>query len=292
MSWRKRVVLEWTNDFEQFLRSIKRGRKVGTEETLRRYRNLFKKYLEGKELTEELVNYVAKHRNDWLRIVFRHYARYLYYRRKIPSNLYELIISTVLGRVSRLGIRYYDIKDEDVVRTLEFLKKNNELYYGVYRVLLESGARIKHVLEMIRNWNPDEEVATYGYSGKCLVCFEEKGFCRYYMGLRGTTMPCEWIYFSTDTLKIISKYAPKRIYYNNIARYARRHELLRPSIMRKVSWRIMIETIDRLAALFIQSRFGEISLEEKSLNLVELADREYPKYLKVLNERFFEKIKD
>jgi len=48
-------------------------RNVGMKdpETLRYYRSLFRKHLEGKELREK-VDYVLNHSNKWLRI-FRHY---------------------------------------------------------------------------------------------------------------------------------------------------------------------------------------------------------------------------
>ncbi|MEM1703006.1 MAG: hypothetical protein QXQ31_03005 [Zestosphaera sp.] len=78
-----RVVLEWDEGFERFLREHKRRRKVSTDETVRYYRSLFKRYLEGKELSEELIDYVIKRQNRWLRNMFRHYVQYLYYRRKI-----------------------------------------------------------------------------------------------------------------------------------------------------------------------------------------------------------------
>ncbi|MEM0026041.1 MAG: hypothetical protein QXV41_05685 [Zestosphaera sp.] len=78
-----RVVLEWDEGFERFLREHRRRRKVSADETVKYYRSLFKRYLEGKELSEELIDYVIKHQNRWLRNMFRHYVQYLYYRRKI-----------------------------------------------------------------------------------------------------------------------------------------------------------------------------------------------------------------
>jgi len=45
----------------------KKRRKVRDPETLKYYRNLFMKYLEGKELSEELIDYVVNHENKWLR---------------------------------------------------------------------------------------------------------------------------------------------------------------------------------------------------------------------------------
>ena len=39
-------------------------KKIRDPETISYYRSLFKKYLEEKELSEELVEYVAKHKNE------------------------------------------------------------------------------------------------------------------------------------------------------------------------------------------------------------------------------------
>jgi hypothetical protein len=44
-----------------------------SEETMTYYRNIFKRYLEGRTLSEELVEYAVNHENKWLRNVFRHY---------------------------------------------------------------------------------------------------------------------------------------------------------------------------------------------------------------------------
>ncbi|MEM1629033.1 MAG: hypothetical protein QXP02_02310 [Desulfurococcaceae archaeon] len=55
-------------------------KKVRDPETISYYRSLFKKYLEEKELSEEIVEYVAKHKNEWLRNVLRHYIQYLCHR--------------------------------------------------------------------------------------------------------------------------------------------------------------------------------------------------------------------
>jgi len=65
--------------FQEFLRERKRRRKVVSEETMAYYRSLFKRYLEGRTLSEELVEYVVNHENRLLRNVFRHYIQYLYY---------------------------------------------------------------------------------------------------------------------------------------------------------------------------------------------------------------------
>ena len=82
------IKLEWTEDFERFLKECKKCRKVKDPETLKYYRNLFMKYLEGKELSEELIDYVVNHPNKWLRNVFRHYIQYLYFRRRISPETF------------------------------------------------------------------------------------------------------------------------------------------------------------------------------------------------------------
>jgi hypothetical protein len=73
------VVFKWEPGFEEFLRERKRRRRVVGSGILSYYCNLFKRYLESKTLSEELVNYVVNHENKWLRNVFRHYIQYLYY---------------------------------------------------------------------------------------------------------------------------------------------------------------------------------------------------------------------
>ena len=49
------------------------------------------------------------------------------------------------------------------------------------------------MLRMFENWNPNEviEIPGVGIVTQRLVCFENKGFRRYYMGLRGSGEPCE-----------------------------------------------------------------------------------------------------
>ena len=53
------IVLKWSDDFEQFIMERKKCWKVKDPETLKYYKSLFEKYLEGKELSEELIDYVA-----------------------------------------------------------------------------------------------------------------------------------------------------------------------------------------------------------------------------------------
>ncbi len=119
----------------------------------------------------------------------------------------------VPSRSYRLDVRPYPIELEDVKRTLEYLREHYQLYYLVYKLMLESGARFEHVLRMLEEWRPGERVEIPGTSivTRRLVCFSERGFCRYYMGLLEETKPCEWIYFSAEALKLLAQVAPRHV---------------------------------------------------------------------------------
>jgi intergrase/recombinase len=279
------VVFKWEQGFEEFLRERKKRRKVTDPETVAYYRSLFEKHLEGKTLSEELVNYVVNHENKWLRNVFRHYIQYLYYMRKIPPETYGWIMEVVPSRSYKLDVRLYPINLEDVARTLKYLEENHELYYLIYRLMLEGGLRLSHALLLVESFNPRElvEIPGVGLETTRLVCFNDKGFCRYYLGVRGSQKPCEWAYFSTETLKLLEEYAGESVDRNSVRKYAKRNGLLQPKYMRKVAWRLMIKSMPREVARFVQSRFGELRISEARYeDLLSEADDYYPEYLSYL----------
>lgn len=117
--------------------------------TLAYYRNLFTKHLEGRTLSEELVEYVVSHPNKWLRNVFRHYIQYLYYTRRISPETFGWLMEVVPSRSYRLDVRPYPIDPEEVEKTVSYLRENHELYYLVYRLMLEGGLRLSHTLLVI-----------------------------------------------------------------------------------------------------------------------------------------------
>ncbi len=290
-----RIEFHWSEDFERYLRD-KKGRKVSTEEMINYYRNLFKEYLEGKVLSEELVEWIAKHPNGWLRNVFRHYIRYLFRYRKIPGETYGWIMEVVPARSWSGDVQYRQIPLEEVVKTMSFLKEHHREYYAFYRLLLESGVRELHAIQMIHSFNPDEEVYVKrgGFYSKRLICFEEKGFCRYYVGIDRPRKPCEWIWFSIETCRLIEELVRylreknKRLRRQVIRKYARQHNLLRPESLRKVNWRILSEVVnDSSVRLFMHSRFGELKLrvgDARYGDLLTKADEWYPKVLTRIRE--------
>jgi len=70
-----------------------------------------------------------------------------------------------------------------------------------------------------------------------------------------------------------------------VRKYAKEHGLVRPKMMRKVAWRLMIKVMSREVARFIQSRFGELKVSEARYeDLLDEADEHYPKYLEKLKQ--------
>jgi intergrase/recombinase len=276
------IKLTWDKGFEEFLRERKKRRKITTEDTLEYYRNLFRKHLEGKVLSQDLIDYVISHPVKWLRNVFRHYIQYLYYTRRISPETYGWIMEVVPSRSYRIDVRPYPINIEDLARTLSTLKKSHRVYYLLYRIMLEGGLRLSHAMHIIRTFNPEEVVEINGLDTetKRLVCFEDKGFCRYYVGVRESVKPCEWAYISKETLEILKQHAGLRISKRPVERYVKRRNLLMPKYVRKIAWRLMIKAMPREVARFIQSRFGELKISEARYeDLLSEADQYYPAYL-------------
>ncbi len=69
---------------------------------------------------------------------------------------------------------------DDLKKTLKYLRENHPIYYMVYRLLLESGTRLKHVLEMIKTWDLGEtiEVPNIDLVSKRLVCTYDSMYLR------------------------------------------------------------------------------------------------------------------
>jgi len=64
--------------------------------------------------------------------------------------------------------------------------------------MLEGGLRLSHALYLIENYNPREIVEVLGVELETtrLVCFEDRRFCRYYLGLGDRKNPTSGYTFS------------------------------------------------------------------------------------------------
>jgi intergrase/recombinase len=196
------VKLHWNEDFEQFLVERKKRRKVKSQEILQYYKSLFMRYLGGKELSEKLIDYVVNHENKWLRNVFRHYIQHLYHKRVNSPETFGWITEVVPSRGYKLDVRPCQVNLDDIVKMLQYLKQHHEKYHLIYRLMLEGGLRPSHATHIVKTFNPKEvvEIPEIHLETPRLVCFSNKGFCRYYAGIKGSQKPCEWAYFSIETL--------------------------------------------------------------------------------------------
>jgi intergrase/recombinase len=257
-------------------------------ETLNYYRSLFKRYLEGRELSEKLIGEIKNSRLGWLRVVFRHYITYLFIAGKIPEETYAWIILYVPSRRYPREIRVREYNDHDIIYTFKYLREHHEKYYILYRVLIESGARLEHVLEMINTWNPEERVFVKPLNRieKRLFCSES--FCRYYLGKLEGRKQQGWVYFSKETCELVNKIAGTYMAIRPISKYARKHGLLIPSDMRKISYQWMNEVLNENITRFIQGRYGELKKQASIAhysNLLKETDSVYPKYLSLLGKK-------
>jgi len=74
--------------------------------------------------------------------------------RRIPPETYGWLMEVVPSRSYRLDVRPYPIGLEDVKKTMEYLRERHELYYLVYRLMLEGGLRLSYALLVLRDFNP------------------------------------------------------------------------------------------------------------------------------------------
>jgi intergrase/recombinase len=113
-----------------------------------------------------------------------------------------------------------------------------------------------------------------------LARLQDRGFCRYYVGIRGSQKPCEWAYFPTKTLKLLEEYAGERVDGSSVRKYTKRNGLPPPKYVRKAAWRLMVEAMPREVVRFVQSRFGELKMSEARYeDLLGEADEYLPGYL-------------
>jgi intergrase/recombinase len=196
-------------------------------------------------------------------------------------------MEVVPSRSYRLDVRSYPISIEDLAKTMNTLRESHELYYLVYKLMLEEGLRLSHAIYTVENYKPMEivEINGLGVDTPRLACLHDKGFCRYYVGIRETAKPCEWAYFSTETLGLLGKYAGSTVGRVPLQKYVKRRSLLLPKYVRKAAWRLMIRAMPREVARFIQSRFGELKISEARYeDLLGEADENYSKYLDYLQK--------
>jgi len=292
-----KIELRWSEDFEKWL-TEKKSKPI-SERTLRDYRNIWFKCLEGKTLgwhllkqlegKQMLCNDGEYHPTSWPRQIFRHYIRYLYAAGKLDYDTYTRLLLAVPGRRYGRRLSQKAIEVEDVVKSLQVLRDRRPDVYMLYLFMLYSAVRFEHALRLFDEWNPDERlyVSYLNRNVKRLECFDDRGFCRYYMGKETDKKPAGFAYFPKQLLALIEQYREKLPNKRRIERVVSNLGVLRPKMVRVFALREMKAVFgDTDVWKFITSKFGELSVSARHyLDLLQEADRLYPSYIQHIEKK-------
>jgi len=292
-----RIELRWTPEFEKWLTEKKT--KPISERTLKDYRNIWFKCLEGKILGWHLIKQLTGkkmecfdenyHPTGWIRQIFRHYVNYLYAEGKLDWDTYSRLMLTIPGRKYGRKLVQKPILKEDVVKSLERLKEAGRYdIYMLYLLILSSGARFEHTLRILKEWKPDEIVYVkyLNRNIKRLECFTTH--CRYYVGWEKARKPLGFMFFPKWLLELIKKYRDKLPGRRRVEKVVKKNNCLPPSYIRTFAMREIIAVLgDNDVTRFILSKFGELSvLARHYRDLLKEADKAYPKYIQYLENEF------
>ena len=272
------IVMSWSEEFEEWLRN-----KVSHDRVMY-YKRLFMKNFQGKILNEETVKYASK-LSDWTRVVFRHYLRWLAMERKISVEFLEWALMKVPTRRYEAKLRIHEIEVDEVRKTLEILKDKHPRLYWIYRLLIESGLRLTHALELMRlNFNEEIYIEPLGKRAKRCEEFDE--FVRCWIGVKRGKKGALWAYFSKETFEAIKDIG--RVRRDYVSKKAKELGILAPMMMRKfVEQNVKAvfannffgEEPSALMA-FMQGRTGELKVSHLHYdNLLKKMDALYPRWL-------------
>jgi intergrase/recombinase len=282
------LILKWSEEFERYLKDTKGI----SEEQVAYYRSLFERYFEGKVLNEEFVEEVAN-LSDWARVTFRHYIRWLQLEREIDNEFAEWVLKKVPTRRYKVSVKIHEISFEDVRKALKVLSEKDLKLYWLYRLLLESGIRLAHALELIENWNPNEKVFVdaLGRIEERCKCFEEH--CRCWLGIKRGRKSALWSFMSKETFEKLNELAPIKLSRTWVSKKAKELGILEPSKLRKFSEQYMKEAFAKKSVelgehpevlmQFVQGRTGELKVSHLYYdNLLRKADLVYPTWLELV----------
>jgi len=169
-------------------------------------------------------------------------------------------------KVPRTGVDLRVPSDEEVARSIGRAAGYSQDFGLIYRLLVESGARLTEVLEVLRGYNPENDV-------------RHSGFYTYVLGRERGTKKAFYVFHTTPITSKIS------ISEDHVSKLCRVLGLVRPKYVRKwvatkmASLGIPAEVID-----FIQGRTPRSVLTKHYLNLYTLALQHYPKYVEYLRQ--------
>jgi len=167
-------------------------------------------------------------------------------------------------RVPRTGVDLRVPSDEEVLNSLVKAAEHSQELGLVYRALIESGARLVEVLEVLSSYSPSKDV-------------RHSDFYTYVLGRESGSKKAFYI-FHVSPLKQV------RMSEDYVSKLARELGLVRPKYVRKwVATKMAMLGVPTEVIDFIQGRTPRSILTKHYLNLYALALQHYPKYSEYLN---------
>ena len=158
--------------------------------------------------------------------------------------------------------------DEEVINTLKAACSTSEELCLVYRLLIESGARLSEIIKMLNEYDPSR-------------LKDHKSFYTYALAhMRGRKY--SFYIFS------ITKPRPFKSSENWVSNWAAKNKMVNPKYVRKwVATKMLSIGIPSEIVNFIQGRTPTSILEKNYLNLYSLAMQYYPRYIELLKTMNF-----
>ena len=169
-------------------------------------------------------------------------------------------------KVPRTGVDLKVPNDEDIVKSISKAASYSQDFGLIYRLLVESGARLTEVLEVLKGYNPENDV-------------RHNGFYTYILGREKGTKKAFYLFHTTP---ITSKVSMSE---DHVSKLCRELGLVRPKYVRKwVATKMLSIGIPSEIVDFIQGRTPRSILTKHYLNLYTLALQHYPKYIETLKQ--------
>ncbi len=185
-----------------------------------------------------------------------------------------------LVKLERCGHDCHVPSEEDIIRSLKVLAEANPKYWALYNVLLDSGARLVHAIEVLNGW--DE---------KCLMEAPE-GFYIYALSRTSGSKQQPYVFLTPYTIQLIRALRAsggfKPIGENAAKQYYRkkvkRGVVLAKYVRKFVFTKLVALGVPESVADFIQGRAARTVGARHYLAKLELAKQHYARYARYLAE--------
>ncbi|MEM1961795.1 MAG: integrase [Sulfolobales archaeon] len=232
------------------------------EKTAKCYMNYLRR-LDGKPLTYGTFLEISGSR--WMVKCVRLYIDFLEKSGEISEDEAERLRKIFKIRSGAKIIKKYHIEYSKIIEVLERVEVGT-LYWLVLRVLYFSGARLSEVVKMIQDFDERE-----------LTCFQDRGFCRYYLVWSRGKKRCEWIYFPATLTEYLKMWRGKIGKYDTVRDTLYDYYGVKVKDFRKLFYRVCRDVgVEGAICDFYQSRISGLSIGDLHYDdIVTRADKQY-----------------